>query len=130
MTGLFDHRDLDRFAVDLDRTVSAAPDEAAKVVEKGALNIKNDARRRVGFLRHAPAYPAAIGYDSRRGFRGPEAEIGPDKNKRQGALGNLIEHGSVNNPPHPHMAPAAEAEMPRFERAMTDLAARLLEEGP
>lgn len=128
--GIFDHRELDRFAVHLDRTVSAAPDEAAKVVEKGALNIKKDAQRRVGFLRHAPAYPSAIGYDTFRSLRGPAAEIGPDKNKRQGALGNLIEYGSVHNPPRPHMTPAAESEMPRFERAMTDLAARLVEEGP
>ncbi len=122
-----DHGDLDRWALKLDQAVSEMPDEAAKVVEKGALNIKNDARRRAGGLRHAPAYPASITYDTRRGLRGPEAEIGPDKGKRQGALGNLLEYGSVKNGPIPHMAPAAEAEGPKFERALEDLSAQLLE---
>jgi len=56
------------------------------------------------------------------------AEIGPDKLRRQGPLGNLLEYGSVHNAPHPHMIPAAEAEQPRFEQAMEDLSARLLED--
>ena len=122
-----DSDDLNRFVLRLDRVVSEAPQEATRVVEKGALNIKNDARWRASGLRHAPAYPSAITYDMSQGFRGPVAEIGPDKQKRQGALGNLIEYGSVKNAPRPHMVPAAEAELPRFERAMEDLSARLLE---
>jgi len=124
-----DSDDITRLVVDLDKAVSRAPQEAAKVVEKGALNIKNDARRRVGGLRHAPAYPSTITYDTSQGWRGPEAEIGPDKRRRQGALGNLIEFGSVHNPPRPHMIPAADAELPRFERHMEDLSVRLLQEG-
>lgn len=122
-----EHGDMDRWVIKLDKVISAVPDEAAKVVEKGALNIKNDARQRVTGLKHAPAYPRSITYDTFRDLRGPLAEIGPDKNKRQGALGNLIEYGSVNNPPRPHMRPAAEAEQPKFEKAMEDLGARLLE---
>lgn len=122
-----EHGDVDRWIVTLDKAISDTPDEAAKVVAKGALNIKNDARRRLGSLAHAPAYPSSITYDTFSGLRGPGAEIGPDKSRRQGALGNLIEYGSVNNPPHPHMAPAAEAEAPRFAKAMEDLAAKPLE---
>ena len=122
-----DSDDLARFSVKLDKIVSQSPAEAAKVVEKGALNIKNAARRRASGIRHAPAYPSSITYDMSEGFRGPEAEIGPDKNRRQGALGNLLEYGSVKNAPRPHMIPAAEAKLPRFERAMEDLSVRLLE---
>lgn len=125
----FEYGDLERWTVQLDRAASAAPGEAAKVVEKGALNIKTDARRRVEGLAHAPAYPNAITYDTYNALRGPAADIGPDKNKRQGALGNILEHGTVKNAPRQHMAPAADEEMPRFEQAMTDLSARLLEEG-
>lgn len=129
MSGIqFDHGDVDRWALKLDRVVSEVPDEAAKVVEKGALQIKNAARRRIGRPAHAPAYSRSITYDMRRALRGPEAEIGPDKGKRQGALGNLLEYGSVNNAPIPHIAPSAEEELPKFERAMEDLAARLLED--
>ncbi len=97
------------------------------VVEKGAVNIKKDARKRIGGLAHARRYPYSITYDMRSSvMTGPTAEIGPDKSKRQGALGNILEYGTVNNPPHPHMRPAAEAELPKFERALQDLADKTL----
>lgn len=126
MTVRLEHGDLDRWVATLDKAVSRAPEEATKVVGKGALNIKNDARRRATGIRHAPAYPHAITYDQWQGLRGPVAEIGPDKNKRQGALGNIFEHGTLNNAPIPHMGPAGAAEAPRFERALGDLGVRLL----
>ena len=127
MTVRIEHGDLDRLVTDLDKAVSRTPDEAEKVVAKGALNIKNGARQRIGSPAHAPAYPASITYDMRTGIRGPEAEIGPDKDRRQGPLGNILEYGSVNSAPIPHIRPAADEELPRFERAMEDLAAKLLE---
>lgn len=102
------------------------PKDAAAVVARGAYNIKKDAARRVTGLKHAPAYPRSITYDTYVSLTGPSAEIGPDKSRRQGALGNLIEYGSVNNAPIPHMLPAGEAEAPRFEKAMEDLAVRAL----
>ncbi|MBX6358155.1 MAG: hypothetical protein IRZ05_20190 [Micromonosporaceae bacterium] len=127
MTLRIDHGDIDRWVIKLDKAVSAVPDEAAKVVEKGALNIKNGARKRISGLKHAPAYPRSIGYDIGWDLRGPVAEIGPDKNKRQGALGNILEFGSPTSAPHPHIRPALDEELPRYEKAMEDLAARLLE---
>lgn len=122
-----DSGDIDRWVLTLDKATSAAPDEAAKVVEKGALNIKNGARERISGLKHAPHYPRTIGYDMGWDLRGPVAEIGPDKRKRQGALGNILEHGTVKNAPIPHIRPALDEELPRYEKAMGDLAARLLE---
>lgn len=123
-----DTRELRRLEYDFTEALAAAPQEARKVVQKGALNIKTDAQRRVAGLRHAPAYPRAISYDSRDTSAGPEAEIGPDKKRRQGALGNILNYGTVKNAPIPHMEPAADAELPRFEKAMEDLAVRLLED--
>jgi hypothetical protein len=111
---------------DLLAAAQAAPEATRKIVAKGALNIKRDAQRRVTGLAHAPAYPRAITYDSHQSLTGAWAEIGPDKDRRQGALGNLLEYGSVHNQPTPHMGPAGEAEKPRFEKAMQDLAAKVL----
>jgi hypothetical protein len=105
-----------------------APAEARKVVAKGALNIKNDARRRVSGLAHAPAYPSSITYDTEQTANGATAEIGPDKSKRQGSLGNILEYGTVKNAPIPHMAPAAEREKPKFEKAMEAAATEPLED--
>jgi hypothetical protein len=122
-----EHGDLDRYVLDLDEALAGALPKVREVVQKGALNIKRDAQRRVGGLAHAPSYPAAISYDTTVGAGGVYAEIGPDKGRRQGALGNLIEYGSVNNAPIPHIAPAVDEELPRFERAMEDLAEKLLQ---
>ena len=104
-----------------------APAEVRKVVQKGALNIKTDARKRITGLRHAPFYPLAIGYDSKETPTGASAEIGPDKEKKQGDLGNILELGTPKNAPRPHLVPALAAEGPRFERALEALGVRLLE---
>jgi hypothetical protein len=98
----------------------------SKVVAKGALNIKTDAARRASGIRHAPAYPRSISYDLHQSMRGPAADIGPDKDRRQGALGNILEYGTIKNAPIPHIRPAADAEEPRFVRAMEDLAVKAL----
>lgn len=130
----FAHDEVDRFAVTVERALSDAPAEVAKVVGRGALNIKKDAQRTIrGKLRgrksHLRRYPYSIGYDVYQGLRGPTAEIGPDKNRKhlQGPLGAIVENGSLNSPPMPHMRPAAERELPKFTTALEDLAATLLE---
>lgn len=109
------------------RAAGAAYKDAQAVVTRGALNIKRDAARRISGLRHARAYPRAISYDAVRLAAGPAADIGPDKHRTQGPLGNLLEYGSANNPPHPHMRPAAAAELPKFERALGALARQAME---
>jgi hypothetical protein len=121
-----DASQLRTLVADLDRAASRSVTEVAAVVSKGALNIKKDAARRVSGLAHAPAYPASIGYDLYRLPGSVNAKVGPDKGRRQGALGNILEFGSVNNGPIPHLSPALDAEEPRYARAMEDLAAKLL----
>lgn len=121
----FDDHELVALTKDLDRAAAIAPAEAAKVVTKGAVNIKNDARRRISGLAHAPAYPYSITFDDVHVSKvWVQTVIGPDKNKRQGALGNVLEYGTRKNPPRPHMGPAGEAEEPKFARAMEDLAVK------
>lgn len=105
--------------------LTAAPGRVQRkvdgVVRKGALNIKTDWQRRASGLAHAPAYPASITFDSGWKGAGYEAEIGPDKDKPQGALGNLITYGSANNPPSGDDIAVADAEAPKFEKALGDL---------
>jgi hypothetical protein len=90
------------------------------VVAKGALNIKNAWRASASGLAHAPAYPYSITYDldATAGSGYVAAEIGPDKDKKQGPLGNLIEFGSSKNPPHLDGARALAAEDPRLVAAL------------
>lgn len=112
---------------DLEQTLAKATAGTAREVEavvvKGAVNIKKDAARRISGLAHARAYPRSINFDKVKNLStGPAADIGPDKSRPQGALGNILEYGTVNNPPHPHMRPAAAAELPRFEKALLEVA--------
>ena len=119
--------DLSAWAGELGDAAGQVLPEARQGVIKGAIQSKRDAKRKVSKLAHARHYARSITDDMRQGGDWVESEIGPDKSRRQGALGNLIEFGSVNNSPIPHMAPATDAEKPRFDRALEDLGARLLE---
>lgn len=103
---------------------AVAPQESRRVLQKGALNIKTDARKRISGHPTLRRLPAAITYDTHETPGGGWAEIGPDHAKPQGPLGNIPEHGTRNNAPLPYMRPAADAEEPRFAKAMEDLAAK------
>lgn len=73
-----------------------------------ARKVQQSARQRVSGRRYLPQYPQAITYDVKRAAGGPQAEIGPDKGRPQGALGNLVEYGSIHNAPIEHLGPALE----------------------
>lgn len=119
---------LREWADDLRRAADDVLDEADRVVSKGALNIKNHARELISGRAHLPHYPHSIGYDMERGEGEVSAHIGADRDKKQGTLLDVLEHGSINNAPIPHFAPAADAEEPRLERATADLGEKLLGE--
>ncbi len=122
-----DSSDLKRLAAVFDDADDVAADEVHKVVKRGANNIKAHARRLISGHPHLPHYPRSISYDIWQTARGAAAEIGPDKSKRQGPLGNIIEYGTPKNAPLPHLGPALQAEEPRFVKALEDLAVNSFE---
>jgi hypothetical protein len=124
MPANIDAHELDVLAQDLDRAAGVAPKDARKVLAKGALNIKTDARRRRSGSKYLPRLAAAITYDSHETPSGGWAEVGPEHGKPQGNLGHIPENGTPTSAPEPYMAPAAAAEQPKFERAMQDLAVK------
>ncbi|MFJ4738706.1 hypothetical protein [Streptomyces sp. NPDC088775] len=81
---------------------------ATTAVAVTAGKVKRSAAQRISGHAHLPAYPSSITYDVTHGPTGPEAEIGPDKGRRQGPLGNIVEYGTRNNAPLPHLGPALE----------------------
>ncbi|MFR0351789.1 hypothetical protein [Streptomyces sediminimaris] len=107
---------IQRLSRDLYRAGAHVEPRVRAVVERGAVNVKRDWRANAAASagRHARLYPGSISYDTRHYPGGAIAEIGPDKNKPQGALGNLLEYGSSKNPPHMDGARAIAAEAPRF----------------
>lgn len=117
----FDMRDVHRLQRHLARGIPQARRDTRKVTARGALNIKKEWRQnaRTTAPKHAKHYPKAVGFDV---FTfGPDqvlAIIGPDKAGPQGALGNILEYGSVKNPPHNDGGRALINETPRFEAQM------------
>lgn len=125
-----DTSELDTLAADLDRHAGHVGTDVAAVVRRGALNVKRDAQAFATGISYAPHYPASIGYDIEGDGRYAqiEAVIGPDKDKPQGALGNILEYGvpSQNTEPRRHLGPALDREAPNFEKALGDVVEKVL----
>lgn len=120
-------RQLDALASVFRTNAVRAQAQAVAVVNRGALNIKRgwQANARATAGKHARLYPASISYDMRPHPRGAAAEIGPDKTRPQGALGNLLEFGSVKNPPHMDGARALAAEQAAFMAHIAAIGAQM-----
>jgi hypothetical protein len=123
-------RELVQLARVLEENLAEAEPQIAAIVTRGALNVKNGwrANATVTAGRHARRYPSSVSYDVTPIPGGASAEIGPDKGRPQGALGNLLEFGSANNPPHNDGGRALATEAPQFEarvEALTDRLGRL-----
>lgn len=94
--------DLARLIRDLDREPPRALRKAREAVAEEAPVVRESWRARMrarSQYGHIPYLPSAITVTIRGGLD-PEAEIGPDKLRTQGPLGNLLEFGSKNNRPH------------------------------
>ncbi len=109
-----------RLAEDLEHAPARCIAAVTPVIKRGAYNIKRDAFWRIqsvvsGGAGYARQYPYSISYDVFTAPTRVAAEIGPDKDKPQGALGNLLEFGSANNPPYPHLMPAFDTEVKQTE---------------
>lgn len=102
-TIVFDFSELDQLAADLGEVPTNAGRYVRQAVEVSARNVRDDWRENLQGLAHAPALPYAVTYDIAvlQGFGQSvcKAEIGPDKERPQGALGNFTEFGSVHNAP-------------------------------
>lgn len=118
-----DTSELDALADDLDEIPAEKRPEFRKVVERGALNIKNglrdDARGHPRY-RH---FPTSISYDMVGEL---SAEIGPDKARVQGALGNILYFGTSKNGPQLNFEGPLHRETQRFEDHIADVAEDIL----
>lgn len=107
---------------DLGRAPARAQQGMAGVVEKGALNVKarmvEDAQSHHGHARH---FHRSISYDVTDRGGSVSADIGPDKERTQGSLGNLMYFGSKNNGPVLDVEAGLVEEEPRFIKALGDL---------
>lgn len=120
---------LKELAADLQKAADTVVEKAKRVVGRGSNNIKKQAQ---GIIRanshrgYLPHYPRAISYDVTARGDSVIGEIGPDASKLQGGLGRVIEYGTVNSAPIPHLSPSLDAELPKTERYAADLGYELV----
>lgn len=120
-----DCSELTKLAADLGKGNAATVAGARGILNTGALKIKTgmiaDARKGSG--KHAKRFPSSITYD----LKGLDAEIGPDKSRPQGALGNLMYFGTSTLPPViSDIAGPLKKEAPVFMGLLSELAAKYL----
>lgn len=123
----FDTSDLRKLAATLRDVPDVTSRDERTVIQKAAYNIKQDWQREWTGLRNLPSLASAITYETWDSASGPQAVIGPESGRSQGPLAVIAEFGTINNPPHPGGGPALAREVPRFEKAIADLAEKAFE---
>ena len=68
-------------------------------------------------------YPGSITHEQ---INDLTAAFGPQYGRRQAFLGKILEYGTINNSPRPHLIPAAEEQIPVMEGALARAALRRL----
>lgn len=118
---------LTELEISLDKAISTMPTEVMAILGRAGFNIKKGTQRRWSGMKHLPRLPYAVSYDVTPIFTGFQLEVGADKDKKQGALANVVEFGTVNNPPRPGLAPELDLEEPKTVAALDALVAKLLD---
>lgn len=134
-----DNSELDKLAADLGQVGAETGKRLRQAIEVTARNIKDTAKENATGMAHAPAFPHSITYDVGAEYNQSlgqavasvvsggisaarssvlRAEIGPDKDRPQGALGNLLEFGSIHNPPQGIMHGALQQNEADFEKGI------------
>lgn len=119
-----DTSQLDKLVADLGEIPEEKLPQVKKVVSRGALNVKTDLRAGAangGSYKH---FARSIDYDIVDGGLG--AEIGPNKDQIQGALGNLLYFGTSKSGGVLDINGPLTKEEPRFVDAIADVASDIL----
>ncbi len=118
-----DVSELRAFAVELDQVPDSVVRKIRPVVSKGALNIRDQMRAEMSRSRSFKQIAPTINYDLNVQADGMEAEIGPDKRRRAARLANIAYFGGARGGGGtvPDPRGALEAEVPRFESALSKL---------
>lgn len=106
------------FANSLGRVIPSVAREVDAVVKKGAQNVKTEMIADASASRHFKGMAGSITYDQ----LGPaQYEVGPDKGRRGGALGNIYYFGTSRGGGSGDIDKPVNSETPRFEQALSDL---------
>jgi len=120
--------DARRLEADLGKIPGRVVRDVEAVTKRAAQNIKTMMAADAENDGHYPDFADAVTYERKfSSLTSIDYEIGPDKDRRQGALGNILYFGTSNNAPVLQLETPIMVEVPNFLRALRDAAAGTLE---
>lgn len=122
-----DFSEVMKLAADLGKASKKVYDEADRIAEKTALLIKNSMQREARSNGRTQHFAGSISYDRAAKLGAIGYEIGPDKDRTQGALGNLLYFGSSNNGPTLDVEVGIRLHEPDFIKRMEKLGEELID---
>lgn len=93
---IFDFSEVAELAVDFGRASARVLPEVDAVVKRGAQGVKDGLVADAERSKHFDVLASAISYDRLYGLNRVGYEVGPDKDRRGGALGNIAYFGGAN----------------------------------
>lgn len=123
--------DLDKLILDLGKASTEVAKNADPVFKKGALVVTESIRSDVKASESLGQAAHSVSFDSNASIGAFRYEIGFDKTRRAGALGNIFEFGVMSPQGRKGggkkvMMEALEAEMPVIEKHLGDLLGKIL----
>jgi hypothetical protein len=117
----FDFTEFNALTAKLGTVPSAARSNLRKAIEVTARHIKDDWREKLSGASGLPGLSASISYDVKSDSSSRsaiEAEIGVDKGRFQGPLGNISEYGTPKTAPRGYGAAALAENVADLERGI------------
>lgn len=122
-----DFSELNKLAADLGTVAANAGPKLRSAIEYTSVEVKKGAQQKVGKRKHWRQAAAAIDYEIKAsasiGGSSITSEIGYDKDKPAGKLGNLVEFGAPNSPnaltPGDELRTALHEQEADFEKGLS-----------
>ena len=110
--------ELRRFAIAVGHIADGAYEDVDAVVSKGALNVKREMIADVSSSVHFKGMAGSITYDQQNTRGSIRREVGPDKGRRGGSLGNIYYFGTSRGGGSGDIYKPIRSEEPRLLSAM------------
>ena len=114
--------ELRKLSENLGKIAGSAVKDVDAVAQKGALNIKKELAYSAIWSKHFKGMAGSITYESHYQIGKVRYDIGPDKAKRGGGLGNIAYFGTSRGGGTLDIEQPLRSEGPRFQSALAELA--------
>lgn len=123
----WDTSELDGLVKDLGKVPGKAVPVLTGVMKQSSGRVRDQLRADAQGIGHAPHFPKSITDEMKPGLGVIGAEVGPDKDLRQGALGNILYFGTAKNAAVLDINGPLDREEPKLSKAAADALLELLQ---